>query len=245
MAWQRWKDFEKSNDTYRKLKRGYKRLIGKELRYRLASKGNVALSGDWAVDVDLLNATISPIVYSFGVGDDISFDIFLADTFSAEVHTFDPTVSQQFFIDTKTQKGSITHYQWGVAGKDGTLRLYERQRSDGSRTGMYTLDATSFENTEYIDIDCKSVASIVSELKHSEISIAKFDIEGAEFEAVVAMLEARIYPKQVLIEFHHRLKAYSISDTKRVVEALTNAGYEPFYVSATGREVSFRLSRGR
>ena len=51
--------------------------------------------------------------------------------------------------------------------------------------------------------------------------------------------EAPNKPKQLLVEFHHRIPGVGTPKTAAIIDRLREAGYRIFAVSNTGREVSF------
>ena len=68
-------------------------------------------------------------------------------------------------------------------------------------------------------------------------------MEGTEYEIIDYLLQNKITPKQLLIEFHHRFESKSIVMTKIAIKNLQNIGYEIFSISETGREVGFIYSK--
>ena len=76
-------------------------------------------------------------------------------------------------------------------------------------------------------------------LGHSGIDLLKIDIEGAEYLALENFLSDNIYPKQLLVEFHHRMKGVGIKKTQNMIRLLTENGYEIADVSPRGEEFAF------
>jgi hypothetical protein len=75
--------------------------------------------------------------------------------------------------------------------------------------------------------------------EHKKIDILKIDIEGFEYDVCDDFLNKSIFPKVVLIEFHHRFSGFSIKNTKETINQLKLFGYKIFYVSANGEEFGF------
>lgn len=231
------KKFESSN-FYRSVKLFAKRIIGKEVKLSPKPDPSLMVVGDWGFLANLLGR--DSVIYSFGVGDDLSLDEALVRRFDCVVHAFDPTVENiDGLVSDERILQSVKFYQWAVMGEDGTFRLYERRSSDGRPSGMYSLEQDAKTVDVPITVPGLSVASIMKALDHFRVDVIKFDVEGAEYQAVNKMLEDQVFPRQVLIEFHHRFKTFSLSDTKFVIDKLTSVGYQVTYVSRTGREVSF------
>jgi len=73
-----------------------------------------------------------------------------------------------------------------------------------------------------------SIKNIMEQLGHSHIDLLKLDIEGAEIETVNQMLDDKIYPIYVLIEFDLLLKNKDPENTtKQLIERMiTREGYK-------------------
>ena len=60
------------------------------------------------------------IVYSFGVGEDVSFDEALIDRYRCTVHAFDPTPRSILFAAKATEDLSgLRFYPYGIGTEDG------------------------------------------------------------------------------------------------------------------------------
>lgn len=223
----------------RRLKRWCKQIVGREVLVTINGSVPLHIIGDWGFNYKILCK--SSVVYSFGVGDDIKLDHAIAKQVGCQVFCFDPTVDDAVFAEVRSKEGvDIKFYPWAVAGDNGSLRLYERLTSSGRPSGMYTLSTASAEDEEGIVVPALRVATIMAELNHAYVDLVKFDVEGAEYAAVAAMLDDGVLPAQVLIEFHHRFEGFSIADTRRILERLEGHGYSVVHVSETGRELSFQ-----
>ena len=92
----------------RKIKRLFKTLVGKDFFPRIDCQCKKERLGSkycgWEVAVEKI--TKDSVCYSFGVGEDVSFDLELINRFGVVVHAFDPTprsinwVRAQDFSDT-------------------------------------------------------------------------------------------------------------------------------------------------
>ncbi len=78
----------------------------------------------------------------------------------------------------------------------------------------------------------------MKQLGHEEIDILKMDIEGAEYGVIEDIIKKSIFPRQILIEFHHRFDPFSIADTKKAIHDLMCNDYEVFYISDNYQEFS-------
>jgi FkbM family methyltransferase len=186
------------------------------------------------------------IVYSFGVGEDVSFDLGLIERYGCFVHAFDPTARSIAWA-----RANVDHLLWklhpiGIAASDGEAEF----TSPDNKAHVSFFRATEpARNNDSVQLAVRSLPSIMRDLSHDRIDLLKMDIEGFEYEVLQAMLEGPIRPAQVAVEFHHRMYGYAPAATNDAVMALRRNGYVLFHVSDTGREYSFctsdALSRAR
>ena len=89
----------------RKIKRVYLILIGRDILIPVQKRVNTEKHGDmvassWVICPDNINQ--KSVIYSFGIGYDISFDLSIITKFNVPVHAFDPTPrSIQWLRDQK------------------------------------------------------------------------------------------------------------------------------------------------
>ena len=77
-----------------------------------------------------------------------------------------------------------------------------------------------------------------------DVDILKMDIEGSEYEVIQDLVKSDFRPKQVLVEYHHRIHNTSFDKTRHSIDSLLKAGYELFNISELGDEYSFVYSAG-
>ena len=232
-----WKKIEQSR-PYWHVKLFVKRLQGRELWLRRELKTETALHGDWEIAVGDVSA--DSIVYSLGVGDSIDFDLEMIRQFGCRVFAFDPTPTSATYLDRQNPPPAFEFHPWAITASDGTLTLYPRVKKDGSLSDMmFTLVPEEKSRDHGIDVPAYCIASLMTKLGHEQVDILKMDIEGAEYEVLEGLLEAPNKPKQLLVEFHHRIPGVGTPKTAAIIDRLREAGYRIFAVSNTGREVSF------
>lgn len=66
----------------------------------------------------------NPIVYSFGVGEDISFDLELIRKYNCSVYAFDPTPKAIKWIQEQNQSSKFCFFPYGISYKDGIEKFY-------------------------------------------------------------------------------------------------------------------------
>ena len=145
------------------------------------------------VDVSKINN--SSIVYSFGLGDDITFDLELIENFGCNIYGFDPTPrSMKYILDTYLPK-EFTFLPLGLDGVNKLLTFRKPPRDDYM---SYTPDKEHTDLTALV-LDLSTIMKLYN---HTHIDILKMDIEGSEYNVIENLLKNKIYPDQILVEFH-------------------------------------------
>ena len=86
---------------------------------RVASRRLGCDYGGWVVAVEPLQKAANPIVLSFGLGDDISFDEEISRKFGANVYGFDPTPASLNWIAARGRSPNMQVFPIGIAKFDG------------------------------------------------------------------------------------------------------------------------------
>src|SRR5205085_2787480 len=79
----------------------------------------------WCIAPDLLKP--DSVIYSFGVGEEISFDLELIRRFGVTVHAFDPTPRSVQWLARQQLPQDFIFHDYGVAAIDGTCSFHPPQ----------------------------------------------------------------------------------------------------------------------
>jgi hypothetical protein len=174
--------------------------------------GRMADGGKWVCDP--LQLPPEPVVYSFGAGDDVSFDTDMAVLFGSRVYLFDPS---------PTVVGRFGQSSWDRAFGHG--HLYFQALGVGSVTSS---DGLVLEGKK---CPVKTVADIARSLHHERVDVVKMDIEGGEYAVLKQVLEAKtlaaLNVRQLEIEFH-LWDDQAFVDFVGAIDALRREGYVIF-----------------
>lgn len=230
-------------NIYRKMKRFIKVLLGKDCFIKPDFKCNHkrfgSQYGGWDIVADELNS--NSIIYSFGVGEDASFDMALIREIGVTIHAFDPTPKSIKWVKAQNFPKSFIMHEYGIADFDGIVTFNPPENPDHvSHTILQRVETKD----QAIEVPIKKLKTIVTELKHSKIDLLKMDIEGAEYSVLKDMESVNIRPKQLLIEFHHRFPNVGMGETKKAIRIVKRMGYGLFSVSSSGEEYSFIFKNG-
>jgi FkbM family methyltransferase len=189
--------------------------------------------GGWTVNPSLLSP--SSVVYSFGIGEDISFDLALIQRIGCTVHAFDPTPRSIEWVRRQNLPDKFILHEYGLAAHDGTVTFYApRNPSHISHTII-----EGAQGDDHITVPVKRLSTIMAELGHSHVDLLKMDIEGAEYDVVEDVVRSRAKITQLLIEYHHRFAQVGPSKTQASLDLLDRAEFKLFCISDSTEEYSF------
>lgn len=180
---------------------------------------------------------IDSIIYSFGVGEDISFDEALISEFGCKVFAFDPTPKSIKWVNSRSNPKEFTFSPIGidkVTGKTNFLLPKNDAYVSGSAINQMNVD----EN-KTVEVNMKTLAVIASQLHHKKIEVLKMDIEGSEYSIIDSVLKAPIDIHQICIEIHERFFEDGKKKTENLIAILRKHGYELFAISKSYEELSF------
>lgn len=200
--------------------------------------------GGWYIPKNM-NLNEHSIVYSGGVGEDMSFDLLLNNEYGCKIFLIDPTsralnhykeVKQ--FYDDKTNfnftgdiqrdykacienlNPNFNNFEYvnqGLWSKTDTLKFYKQ--TNEKHVSQSLIENMFGDNYDIIKVN--SIKNIMEYHGHKQIDFLKLDIEGAEIEVINQMLDDKIYPKYLLIEFDLLIKKKDPEEkTKKLIERM-------------------------
>ena len=152
------------------------------------------------------------VVYSLGIGEDISFDLALIERFGLTVHAFDPTPKVKKWLASQTVPQQFYFHDVGIADFDGDGTFYLPPRPDYISHSLVRARQYSGDS---IRVPMVRLATAMRQLGHARIDVLKMDIEGAEYGVIENIVQERIPVGQILVEFHHRLSSIGTAKTKQ------------------------------
>ena len=204
--------------------------------------------GGWFIPKNI-SLTSESIIYSAGVGEDISFDLLLSDKYYCNIYLIDPTKRAKKhyreildYYDSKEWRFSgdiqrdykgqiqnlepnlnkIKYINVGLWDRESELKFY---RQNNLQYVSQSLIDNMFGDT-YDMVKVTTIEDIMKTHNHSKIDLLKLDIEGAEVKVLNNMLDNKIYPKYLCIEFDLYLKKKDVNnETQEIVKRLEQVGY--------------------
>src|SRR5258708_4403449 len=161
------------------------------------------------------------IVYSAGVGGDVTFERALVERFDCRIVMCDPSpIAAKTMARTENRLPNFRFFPVGLAGHSGTIEVTEQLDKDGE---------TWFSRNERGDgkkTVCLDLKSLMEKNGDDRIDLLKIDIEGSEYEVIEELSQRRIPVRQLCVEFHHGiLPGISRMRSVRTMVKLMMRGY--------------------
>lgn len=161
------------------------------------------------------------VVYSAGVGDDISFERALVAKFGCDIVLCDPSpVALKTMARPENKIPNFHFHPVALAGHSGHMGV--SLQTDHKGETWFSRD--SAEGGQ--QIECVDLGSLLKRNGHTHIDLLKLDIEGSEYDVVEDMVQNRLLPRQLSIEYHHGiLPGITRMKSVRSMFKLFGAGY--------------------
>jgi FkbM family methyltransferase len=199
--------------------------------FRMATLGDKSVGCSWTFCPDGLGP--DSVVYSGGVGKDISFEHEFVRQFKSHIQLFDPSPTGLATMELPENNLPQFHFHpVALSGHCGTLRFAKPvHEEEGS---WYASD----NDSSAVEVPCTDLSSLMKKNGHTKIDLLKIDIEGAEFGVVHEILRKRIPVRQLLVEYHDGLlPGIKVTDSLRSMARLTLRGYK--LIARVGTNCSF------
>jgi FkbM family methyltransferase len=166
------------------------------------------------------------VVYSLGIGEDISFDLSLIERFGVEVDAFDPTPKVKKWLATQPLPRQFHFHETGIGGHDGEETFYLPRENWVSHS---VIQAHQYGRAS-LRLPVIRLSTAMRLQGHSRIDVLKMDIEGAEYAVIEEIVREEIPVAQLLVEFHHRLSSVGTNETREALAQLESYGMRISYV---------------
>lgn len=143
-----------------------------------------------------LRAGSKPVIYSFGVGNDVSFDLEAADLFQVPVFMYDPTPNVARFMKDYEGDPRLVFKNEGIYSRDSEVKLYTSDKVLNS--SLYPIHGKD----KHEIVRCRTLADFLGENGHDRVDILKMDVEGVADDVLDQIMEeTEIRPGQIVTEF--------------------------------------------
>jgi FkbM family methyltransferase len=179
----------------------------------LADKETIGVLSQWTIVTRDMHPCA--VVYSGGVGEDITFEQELIRRFGVEIHIYDPSPVASLTI--------------AAAGVDRLL--FKPVGLAASRTASFSIGGGDGRSTWLkaggdATLPCTTLSREMEANGHDFIDLLKIDIEGFEYEVLESCLKERVHIRQICVEFHDFFPEISRAKTKEMIRALEFHGFD-------------------
>ena len=193
--------------------------------------------GGWSfINNNLLE---NKFVISAGLGEDASFDVELISRYNCKILTVDPTPRAiEHYNEIIENIGKKNTESYKVGGKQNissySLLDVNKENFILINNALYNVDDKEIkfyappnkkhvsysinnwqnnykETPNFINVKSITVKSILDKFNIKHLEMIKLDIEGAAAEVIKDMLEKKIFPNQILVEFDELNKISKLS----------------------------------
>jgi FkbM family methyltransferase len=208
------------------------------------------------------------IIYCVGAGEDISHDVEIAKQLQSTLYIIDPTPRAVEHVDYvkrvyRDEDTPVMNKKFG-GGDPGYWDIIQKNKIDSEKIKLipYALHTTNdylkfyspinkdyvshslvegIKSSEYIVIPTKTLETIMREFHHKTIDLLKIDIEGSECAVLNDMLDKKIFPKYISVDFDSaRLNNIEkLNECKEIIKRILNNNYVVLH--NRNYDISFQL----
>lgn len=218
---------------------GYKRSLITSEPHTIQLFGS-ATGGYGSYALDVADLSEKSTVFSFGVGEDLSFESALLTAYPGiTVFSFDPTPKSIRYVESHPLKG-LEFMPIGISDRDEEETFYlPVNQAYVSGSAEHFQKKNGVIQNQPIQVPMLSLDSIMKQTQVSIIDVLKMDVEGSEFKVLEDIFRKGKYPKQICVEFHERYFDKPKEKMKSAVDLLTQNHYSCIYVSPSDEEFTF------
>jgi FkbM family methyltransferase len=177
----------------------------------------------------------SSIVYSFGIGEDASFDLELIGRFGCTVHAFDPSRRAQAWVRSQSMPPQFNMHPYGLSDRDGVIASAAREP-----TGRHS-HGRPRRASQAVEFQVRRLVTLMRQLGHPHVDLLKLDAEVAESAAIEAIANSGVRPTQLLLDFQNHWREDSRARSERALAQLNAQGYRIFDCQPGGLQYSLAL----
>lgn len=180
------------------------------------------------------------IIYSAGIANQINYELDLLERLNkkrVQLYAFDPTPKALEFLYKQKLPDNFHVMPYAISDEDKKIQFalptQEGWMSGSAERVKNDERKMDFKNT--IQVEGRSLKSIMKELGHDRIDLLKMDIEGSEFSALSSAFADNLKIEQICLDYHEYMFRRGRSMLKHFIIQLHNSGYRVYYSEPNGR----------
>ncbi len=205
-------------------------------------KSTEKIGGDRHGSYDILPDILpnKPIVFSFGLGDDIEAEKQIINKYNGKVYAFDPTPKVKDWIENNKPSNDFYFQNIALTNYDGKATFYFPENNE------YISGAIQKENVGWqklsnvcTTVTCNKLSTIMSELNIDKIDYLKLCVEGCEYDVIKDIMTDKLNITQIAIALCGRDLKSNYNKDKTLYKLFTQNGYKSLPYSGDGRKITF------
>lgn len=189
--------------------------------------------GGFAIDDKFM--TPSVIVYSFGIGEDLSFDKDMIEKFGCHIYAYDPTPRAIQYVNNNNIGINFHFTPIGLSTHDGFETWYMPRNKKFVSCSVYNREY--YKKKELVNntirVKVNKLDTILKANKHKRIDLLKLDIEGSEFDVLKNIINSHIDIHQITLEFHPNAVRNGFKKMESTIKELQKNDYKIIYYNPT------------
>ncbi len=168
----------------------------------------------------------NPIMFSFGIGDDVEAEKQAIERYNFNVYAFDPTPKTSEWIkDNKPNK--FTFDNIALTDYDGEATFYFPENNNYI-SGSIEKNNVGWQNLsdQATIVKCNKLSTIMKNLGIIKIDYLKLCIEGCEYKVIDNIISEKLDISQIAIAFVGRALKTNFTKDKKLYNLLIKNGYE-------------------
>lgn len=207
-------------------------------KYREKTEFHGSSYGGWAILEDSLDQ--NSVVFSFGLGEDTSFDESILEKYECQLFGFDPTPKAVQWVRSHMTHPNFNFVASALSTSDKPLRLFFPGDAIADQVSASAVSEGNTHGT-YFDAPANTLGYFLQSSTGGKCDVLKMDIEGMEYDVIAQAIQNQWLGgvNQLLVEFHHWMSAIGAKATRQAVASLKQEGFKIAWISRTNHEYLF------
>lgn len=150
--------------------------------------------GNYYLDPDKLENNL--ILYSGGVGTNISFDLALIKEYNCKAKLFDPTPESIEFMKNKVNS-LLNFYPYAIYHENKIVKIFFDKYNLVKSNSIQNI--LNFDKNSFYHAQAYNIPYLMNKFNDNKIDILKLDIEGVSIDVIKNCFKEQIFPSQIIL----------------------------------------------
>ena len=207
-----------------------RRLIRKLCNQELKNFDNPNIKSFFNYYLDESIIKQDSVIYSFGLSNSINFELDIVKKKNVKVFCYDPTDSSVNYFK-KNKFENIFFHPYGLFTENKEIEFFMSDSGNGS----IVKEIMTGDNISKKKFQCYTLKTLMDKNNHDKIDVLKMDIDGVEKEVLYQMIQEKIYPSQISVEFESPLVDLNKvidnhNDIKKIINYIKENNYSAYHM---------------